>query len=341
MANLRIIDTTLRDGSHAMSHQFKPEDMARVAAGLDEAGVDTIEMGHGDGLAGHSIQYGFAAASDIDYVKAVAGALKRAKLAVLLLPGIGTKKELEQAAKNGAKVARIATHVTEADIGEQHIRMAAELGMEPMGLLMMAHMVGVDIIAEQAKLMESYGASVLYLMDSAGAMTPQDVRERIAALKRLISIPIGFHAHNNLSLAIANTIAAVEAGASSVDGSLRGLGGGAGNAQIEVLVAVLQKLGHQTGVSLYKIMDAAQDILKPMLKRPIEIDNSALILGYAGVYSSFLLHAYRAAERFKVDPRDIIMELGRLKTVGGQEDLIIDVAAGLARGPKGGVASKV
>ncbi|WP_028309674.1 4-hydroxy-2-oxovalerate aldolase [Desulfitibacter alkalitolerans] len=324
--HIRIVDTTLRDGMHAVSHQFTPEDMAQIAAALDEAGVDTIEIGHGDGLGGTSYQYGFAIASDEEYLKAVSDVLKNARLDVLLLPGIGTKKDLEFAAKYNTKVARIATHVTEADVGEQHIKLAKELGMEAIGFLMMSHMVPPEKIVEQAKLFESYGADVVYVTDSAGAMVPQEVAVKIRAVKEAVSIPVGHHAHNNLSLALANTLAAIEAGADMVDGTCKGLGAGAGNTQTEVLVAVLDKLGYKTGVDLYKIMDVADDIVAPKMKRPQVIDKNSLSIGYAGVYGSFLLHALRASEKFGIDARDILVELGRRKTVGGQEDMIIDVA---------------
>ncbi|MEW6622332.1 MAG: 4-hydroxy-2-oxovalerate aldolase [Bacillota bacterium] len=328
---IRIVDVTLRDGMHAVSHQFTPDDMAEIAAGLDEAGVDTIEIGHGDGLSGSSFQYGFAAATDDDYLKAVSGVIKNAKLDVLILPGIGTKKELELAAKYNAKVARIATHVTEADIGEQHIKLAKELGMEAIGFLMMAHMAPVEKVVEQAKLFESYGADKIYITDSAGAMTPVDVSNRIKAVKEAVSVPIGHHAHNNLSLAVANTLAAIEAGADMVDAACKGLGAGAGNTQTEVLVAVLDKLGYLTNIDLYKIMDVADDIVSPKMQRPQVIDKNSLSIGYAGVYGSFLLHSLRAAEKFNVDARDILVELGKLRTVGGQEDMIIDVAYELSQ----------
>ncbi len=328
---IRIVDTTLRDGMHAVSHQFTPDDMAEIAEGLDRAGIDTIEIGHGDGLGGSSYQYGFAAASDEEYLKTVSRVLKNAKLDILLLPGIGTMKELELAAKYDAKVARIATHVTEADIGEQHVKLAKELGMEAIGFLMMVHMVPPEKVAEQAKLFESYGADRVYITDSAGAMTPKDVVARIKAVKEAVSIPVGYHAHNNLSLAMANTLVAVEAGADMVDATCKGLGAGAGNTQTEVLVAVLDKLGYSTGVDLYKIMDVADDIVAPKMKRPQVIDKNSLSIGYAGVYGSFLLHALRGAEKFNVDARDILVECGRRKTVGGQEDMIIDVAYELSQ----------
>lgn len=235
------------------------------------------------------------------------------------------------AAKYNAKVARVATHVTEADIGEQHIKLAKELGMEAIGFLMMSHMVSPEKVVEQAKLFESYGADKVYITDSAGAMTPKDVTARIKAVKEAVSIPVGHHAHNNLSLAMANSLAAIEAGADMVDGTCKGLGAGAGNTQTEVLVAVLDKLGYETGVDLYKIMDVADDIVAPKMKRPQVIDKNSLSIGYAGVYGSFLLHSLRAAEKFGVDARDILVELGKRKTVGGQEDMIVDVAYELSQ----------
>ncbi|MEW6266974.1 MAG: 4-hydroxy-2-oxovalerate aldolase [Thermodesulfobacteriota bacterium] len=331
---IEIIDTTMRDGDHAVSHCFSPEDAARLAEGLDRAGVSFLEVGHGDGLAGSSIQYGFSRHPEEHLHRAVVRVLKRSKLCVLLLPGIGTIEELRAAHEIGAGAARIATHCTEADISEQHIDLAKKLGMTSIGALMMVHMIPPQDLAVQAKLMESYGADIIYYMDSAGALLPQQVRERLQAAKDVLKVPIGFHAHNNLSLAVANELAAVEAGAEYLDGCLRGLGAGSGNAQIEVLAAVLEKAGIETGVDLYTLMDTAEQVLVPLMKRPQVIDNASLILGYAGVYSSFLLHTFRAAEKFNVDFRDVLVELGRRKTVGGQEDWIIEVCAemaGLAR----------
>jgi 4-hydroxy 2-oxovalerate aldolase len=249
---------------------------------------------------------------------------------VLLLPGIGTLKELKEAAALGAKMARVATHVTEADVSPQHISMAKELGMETVGFLMMAHMAPVEKLVEQAKLMESYGADIVYVVDSAGALLPYEVKERIHALKQHLGVEIGFHGHNNLSLAMANTLAAIEAGATRIDGSIRCLGAGAGNTQTEVLIAVLERMGIQTGIDLYQMMDLAEDIVAPILQAPQEITRDSLTMGYAGIYSSFLLHAKRAAERFGIDSRDILLELGRRKVVGGQEDMIVDVAAEIA-----------
>jgi 4-hydroxy 2-oxovalerate aldolase len=251
-------------------------------------------------------------------------------MAVLLLPGIGTHKDLENAARCGAKTVRIATHVTEADIAAQHVQIAKSLGMEAICFLMMAHMAPVEKVVEQAGLFGSYGADLVYVTDSAGALLPHQVRERIAAVREVLSVPVGFHAHNNLGLAVGNTLAAVEAGASSVDGCLRGLGAAAGNAQTEILAAVFDRLGIETGIDLYKVMDAAEDVVQPRMHRPQIVGKLGLTTGWAGVYGSFMLHAMRAGEKFGVDPRDILVELGRRHTVGGQEDLIIDVAYELA-----------
>lgn len=329
---MRIIDTTLRDGMHSVAHQFTPEQMVTLARAMDDAGVDTIEVSHGDGLGGSSIQYGRGAASDEAYLRAVAPVLKRSKLAVLMLPGVGTKEDLEMAAQCGAKVARIATHVTEADISEQHIGLTKRLGLEAVGFLMMAHLASIETMVSNAKLMESYGADYVYVVDSSGHMVPPEIKERVAALRNALQCRVGFHAHNNLGLAIGNSLAAIEAGADVVDGSLRAMGAGGGNSPTETLVAVLTRLGIDTGIDLYKIMDAAQ-LVDPFKTQSKDGADSTLMLGYAGVYSSFLLHTGRAAERFGVNPRDILVELGRRKIVGGQEDMIIDVAYELsARG---------
>lgn len=330
MEQIRIIDTTLRDGMHAVSHQLTPEQMALIASKLDEAGIDTIEVGHGDGLGGSSFQYGFSKASEDQYFKAVAQVLKKTKLAVLLIPGIGTVEDLESAMEYGVKTVRVATHVTEADTGEQHIKFAKSKGLETIGFLMMSHMASPKKILEQARLFESYGADRVYITDSAGAMLPADVQERIYLVSRVLDIPVGFHAHNNMGLAIGNTLAAIQAGATSVDGTVCGLGAGAGNAQLEALVAVLNKGDYTTGVDLYKLMDLSKDV-EGLMHRPQAINADTLAIGYAGAYGSFLLHSRRAAEKFGVDARDILLELGRRKTVGGQEDMIIDVAIELAK----------
>ncbi|MDN5348255.1 MAG: 4-hydroxy-2-oxovalerate/4-hydroxy-2-oxohexanoate aldolase [Clostridia bacterium] len=332
---VHLVDSTLRDGSHAVSHQFTPEQVHSISGGLDAAGVEYIEVAHGDGLAGASYNYGWPAYSDEERLKAAASAIKKGILTVLLIPGIGTQEDLNMAIDCGARAVRVATHVTEADIGEQHIGMGKKMGMRTFGFLMMSHMVPPEKVAEQAKLFESYGADVVYVADSAGAMLPEDVKARVGAVCAEVKIPVGFHAHNNLSLAIANSIAALEAGATFLDCCCRGLGAGAGNTQTEVLVGVLKKLGYETNVDFYRIMDVAEKLVEPIMHRPQVIDNASLMLGYAGVYSSFLLHTYRAAEKFNLDPRDILVELGRRRMVGGQEDMIIDVAYQLAQ-QKGG-----
>ena len=327
---IRVIDTTLRDGSHSLSHQYGAQDIGRVAAALERAGLDTIEVSHGDGLGGSSIQYGFGKLTDQEALRAARAALHRTRLAVLLLPGIGVKEDLEMAYHEGARVARIATHVTEADISAQHMALAKEIGMEVIGFLMLAHMEPPAKVLEQAKLMESYGADVVYVVDSAGAMLPDDARRKVSLLREGLAVAVGFHAHNNLGLAIGNTLAAIEEGATVVDGCLAGLGAGAGNTPTEVLAAVLDRLGYETGIDLWAVMDAAEDVLRPLMPRPQVIDKAALSLGYAGVYSSFMLHTHRAAGKLGLDPRDILVELGRRRVVGGQEDMIMDVALQLA-----------
>lgn len=327
---VNITDTTLRDGSHAVAHSFTPEQVRSVAAGLDHAGVDVIEVSHGDGLGGSSLQYGMSAYPEMELIEAAGEVIKTGRLAVLLLPGIGVKDDLATAYKAGARVARICTHCTEADICQQHVATAKDLGMQVVTFLMMAHMVSPSELVEQARLMEGYGADVVYVTDSAGALTPDGVSARVSALRGSLDCEVGIHAHNNLGLAVANSIAGVEAGATWVDGTTCGLGGGAGNTPTEVVVAVLEKLNHRTNADLYALMDVAEDVVRPMMTRPVVIDRAGLSLGYFGVYSSFLLHAERAATRFGVKTRDILAELGDRKVVGGQEDMILDVAAALA-----------
>lgn len=326
-----ITEVALRDGSHAIAHQYTVDQVSKVAKALDEANVPYIEVSHGDGLAGSSLQYGLSRTDELELIEAAVSVCKQAKVAVLLLPGIGTMEELKQAANLGVKMARIATHVTEADVSAQHIALAKDLGLETVGFLMMAHMAPVEKLVEQAKLMESYGADTVYVVDSAGALLPHQVKERIRALRENLGVNVGFHGHNNLSLAMANTLVAIEEGATRIDGSVRCLGAGAGNTQTEVLVAVLDRLGIDTGIDLYKMMDLAEDIVAPILQVPQEITRDSLVLGYAGVYSSFLLHAKRAAQKFDIDSRDILIALGKSKVVGGQEDMIVDVAAEIAR----------
>ncbi len=331
--HINLVDTTLRDGSHAVFHQYTLEQTRSIAKGLNDAGVDFIEISHGDGLSGSSQNYGWGLFSDEERIRAAKDVITSSNLTVLLLPGIGTVEDLKLAKSLGANTVRVATHVTEADVGEQHIKMAKDLGMTAVGFLMMVHMVQPEKIVEQAKLFESYGADIVYMADSAGALLPDQTAERVEALKKNLSIPVGFHAHNNFSLAIGNDIAALDAGATYLDGTLRGIGAGAGNAPIEVLAAVLDKAGYDTNIDIYKLMDVADEELKDIAKPGIS--TSSLMLGYAGVYSSFLLHTKRAAERFDLNPRDILVELGRRKMVGGQEDMIIDVAYELSQNRKG------
>lgn len=328
--DFEIVDVTLRDGSHSMKHAFTKEQVIETAKGLDAAGVNYFEVSHGDGLGGSSLQYGLSAVNELELIEAAAAECKNAQISVLLLPGIGTKDDLQEAIKVGAKMVRVATHVTEADVAKQHIELGREFGLKTVGFLMMAHMAPIEKLVEQAKLFESYGAEVVYVTDSAGALLPHEVTERVTALKEALDCEIGFHAHNNLSMAMANTAAAVKAGATYIDGSLRALGAGSGNTQTEVMVAVLEKMGYDTGIDLYKILDVANDVVAKYMPRPQEVTGSSLMMGYSGVYSSFLLHTEKAAERFNVDERDILVELGRMQAVGGQEDLIYEVAAKIA-----------
>jgi len=326
-------DMCLRDGMHAKQHQISVDEMVSVARALDEAGMPLIEVTHGDGLGGRSINYGFPAASDEEYLKATVKAVKNAKISALLLPGIGTLDHLKMARDCGIGTIRVATHCTEADVSEQHIGMGKEMGLDTVGFLMMAHMISPEELLEQSKLMESYGANCIYCTDSAGYMLPDDVSSRISLLRAELKpeTEIGFHAHHNLSLGVTNSIIAIENGADRIDGSVAGLGAGAGNTPLEVLVAVLDRMGADHGIDLYKVMDVAEDIVVPMMDRPIRIDRDALTLGYAGVYSSFLLFAQRAAEKYNLSSRDILVELGRRRTVGGQEDMIDDLAMDMAK----------
>ena len=330
-ARFRLTDSTLRDGSHAVSHQFTVDQVRDVVRSLDAAGVPVIEISHGDGLGGSSFNYGFSRTDERELLRAAAEERRRSKLAVLLLPGIGVADDLVEVREIGVDVARIATHCTEADISEQHIMMAKRLGMEAVGFLMMAHMIEPAELLAQARLMESYGADCVYVVDSAGAMTIDAARARVGLLKQHLSCQVGLHAHNNLTLAVANSLAALDEGADQLDGCTTGLGAGAGNCPTEILVAVCDRSGIPTGVDVLALMDAAQDVVRPLRPEQGVIDRNGLLLGYAGVYGSFLLHAQRAAERFGVDAKDILLELGRRKVVGGQEDMIIDVAVELSK----------
>jgi 4-hydroxy-2-oxovalerate/4-hydroxy-2-oxohexanoate aldolase len=326
-------DMCLRDGMHPKRHQITLDQMISIAGGLDEAGVPLIEVTHGDGLGGASVNYGFPANSDEEYMRAVVSHMKQARVSALLLPGIGTIDELKMAADCGVSTIRVATHCTEADVSEQHIGLASDMGLDTVGFLMMAHMIEPDQLIEQALLMESYGANCIYCTDSAGYMLPDDVSARIGLFRAELKpdTEIGFHGHHNMAMGVANSLAAMAAGANRIDGSAAGLGAGAGNTPLEVFAAVLERMEADHGVDIFKLMAVAEERVLPIMDEPVRVSRDALVLGYAGAYSSFLLFAKRAGERYGVPSQDILLEMARRRTVGGQEDLIEDVAIDLAR----------
>jgi 4-hydroxy-2-oxovalerate/4-hydroxy-2-oxohexanoate aldolase len=331
---ITVHDMCLRDGMHPKQHQITVDQMVTVSKAMDDAGVPLIEVTHGDGLGGTSVNYGFPAASDEEYLSAVCKEMKNAKISALLLPGIGTVDHLKMAVDCGISTIRVATHCTEADVSEQHITMATSIkGLDTVGFLMMAHMIEPEELVVQLKLMEDYGANCVYITDSAGYMLPDDVTSRIALARAELKpeTELGFHGHHNLAMGVANSVAAVAAGANRIDGSMAGLGAGAGNTPLEVFIAVCDRMGIETGVDTFKAMDIAEDLIVPMMDHMVRVDRDALTLGYAGVYSSFLLFAKRSAQKYNLSSRDILVELGRRRTVGGQEDMIEDLALDMAR----------
>lgn len=334
MKKINILDVTLRDGMHAWSHKLSAEKMAELAMQIDTIGAEAMEFGHGNGLGASSIQYGIAASSDCEYLELVSKNIKNTKKTIVIIPGIGTRHELNLAKENNIEVVRIATQMSECDIGAQHIRMAREMGFEVRTLLPLAAALDIESTVKYAKMSESFGSQVVYLLDGGGSMLPEEVFDRVTAMRKTLDCEIGFHGHNNMSLAVANSLAAVEGGATHIDCCIKGFGAGAGNCPIEPFVAALEKKGYDTGVNLYHAMDVGDQYLKPLMPRTMELESDQIMLGKAGVYSSFLLFARRAAEQFNVDARDIIKEIGRRSCTEGQEQICIEVAYELAQKAK-------
>ena len=331
---ITVHDMCLRDGMHAKRHQITVNEMVKISKAMDEAGIPMIEVTHGDGLGGASVTYGFPTAKDEEYLTAVCKEMKNAKISALLLPGIGTVDHIRMAVDCGISTIRIATHCTEADISQQHLAMARTIdNLDTVGFLMMAHMIEAEELVTQLKMMEDFGAHCVYITDSAGYMLPDDVTSRVALARAELKpeTELGFHGHHNMAMGVANSVAAVAAGANRIDASLAGLGAGAGNTPLEVFVAVCDRMGIETGIDTFKAMDVAEDLIIPMMDHPVRVDRDALTLGYSGVYSSFLLFAKRSAKKYNLSTRDILVELGRRRTVGGQEDMIEDLALDMAK----------
>ena len=335
--DVRVTDSSLRDGSHAKQHQFTAEHVRSVVAALDGAGVPVIEVAHGDGLGGSSFNYGFSHTPEQELIRTAVETARQARIAFLMLPGLGVQDDIREAAGNGAAVCRIATHCTEADISVQHFGLARELGLETVGFLMMAHSSPPEALAKQARIMADAGCQCVYVVDSAGALVLEDTSARVAALVAELGTDaqVGFHGHENLGLGVANSVLAARAGATQIDGSTRRFGAGAGNTPVEAFAAVAERLGLRTGIDTAKIIDAAEDVVRPVMDRECQLDRLSLTMGYAGVYSSFLTHADRQARRYGVAGTDILVEAGRRRLVGGQEDQLIEIAVGLAAAAAG------
>lgn len=337
---IKLIDTTMRDGSHAIHHQYTKEKVMGIAKGAEEAGLYCIEVGHGAGVGGSVLQYGLEKESTIELIKAAKSMCKNTKVGTLLVPGLGTMEDLKKAVEAGLDLVRVAVHCTEADVGAQHIRLAKSLGLEAIMFFMMTHMTSPVELAEQAKMAEEYGADVVYFADSSGAMTPDDIKDRVNAIRSKVSIPIGVHTHNNLGLGVGNAIAGIVAGCDYVDGTFEGLGAGCGNGNLQAIVAVLNKMGIETGVDLYKLIEVGKNEVRPIIEHSLEITGESILLGYIGIYSSFYLHVIEYAEKFGIDSKLIFEELGKRKVVGGQEDQILDICHEIIEKRKGNVNEK-